>query len=360
MNRIDRYTSWLFLGYFIGGMLVFVTIFMAVDAMSTMVAYKDVAPSVMASFYLYYIPEILQKMLPVACLLGVILTLGSLNKANELVALFASGMSLFRVTIPPLILVIIISALGFFAGDRVIPQLTDKKNFIFYNDIKKRPGMYSTVKTGKIWYRSKNAIFNIKTLSQDGAKAQGLTVYFFDEVFDLVQMITAAEVDLKGGTQWLLSNGTVTIFNKESSFPLTSQYKKKTIVMTEDANDLQSTGQTSDMLSQAELKKFIDRNRDAGLDTLHYEVDYHAKYSFAFAGLVMCLLGIPFSVSRARSGGTMLNAGICLALVFGYYVLYSSGITLGQHGSLPPFVATWAPNILMSALGLVFLKRLKR
>jgi lipopolysaccharide export system permease protein len=359
MNRIDRYTAWLFLGYFIGGILVFVTIFMAVDAMSTTLAYKGVAPSVLASFYMYYIPEIIQKMLPVACLLGVVLTLGSLNKANELVALFASGMSLLRITVPMLILVVIISALGFLAGDRVIPMLTAQKNFIFYNDIKKRPSMYSTVKTGKIWYRSKNAIFNIKTLSQTGDKAQGLTLYFFDEVFDLVQMITAQSVDLKG-TQWVLNTGSVTIFNKESSFPLTSQFKTKTIVMTEDANDLQSTGQTSDMLSQSELKKFIDRNRDAGLDTLHYEVDYHAKYSFAFAGLVMCLLGIPFSVSRARSGGTMLNAGICLGLVFAYYVLYSSGITLGQHGTVTPFIATWAPNILMSLLGLVLLKRLKR
>jgi lipopolysaccharide export system permease protein len=93
---------------------------------------------------------------------------------------------------------------------------------------------------------------------------------------------------------------------------------------------------------------------------LAYEVDYQSKYGFAFAGLVMCLLGIPFSVGRARSGGTMLNVGICLALVFAYYVFYSSGITLGQHGTVPPILAAWAPNIIMGTLGLVLLKRLKR
>jgi lipopolysaccharide export system permease protein len=130
--------------------------------------------------------------------------------------------------------------------------------------------------------------------------------------------------------------------------------------MSEDAQDLQNSGQTSDMLSQSELKKFIDKNKEAGLDTLRYEVDYDAKYGFALSGLVMCLLGIPFCVGRARSGGTMVNVGISLGLVFGYYLLYNSAITLGQHGTLPPLIAAWSANVVMTALALWFLWRLRR
>ena len=359
MNRIDRYTSWLFWGYFIGGLLVFLTLFTAVDAMSTMVNYKNVAPSALLNYYIYSFPEIIAKLLPVACLLGTILTLTSLNKANELVALFASGMSLIRIAFPILLWVALISALGFFAADRIVPKAVKAKNYILYYDLKKEPHRFSTIKTDKIWYRSKNSIFNIQTLNAKGDRAQGLTMYFFDEAWDLVQMMTAREVSIQGA-QWSLENGTVTIFTKDSSFPLSSQFKSKNIVMAEDSKDLQSAGQTADMMSQKELKHFIQKNKDAGLDTVAYEVDYHSKLSFAFAGLVMCLLGIPFSVGKARSGGTMLNVGICLALVFGYYVFYSSGITLGQHGTLPPVMAGWIPNIVMTALALVLLKRLKR
>lgn len=354
MNRIDRYTSKLFLGYFVGGLLIFVTIFTAVDAMSTLVSYKDIALGALLEYYSYMAPEIVLKMLPIACLLGVILTLSSMNKANELVALFSSGMSLFRICIPMLIGVVLISYLGFMFGDRVMPTMTKKKNFIFYNDIKRKPNMYSIVKTDRIWYRSKNSIFNIKTLSPDGSKAEGLTLYSFSDDWDLLQMLTAKHVTMLA-QNWSLQNGSVTIFSQDSSFPLTSDFKTKVIVMTEDSKDLQSSGQTSDTLTQSELKHFIDKNKAAGLDTVAYEVDYSAKYSFAFAGLVMCLLGIPFSVGRARSGGTMLNVGISIGLVFGYYVLYSSGITLGQHGSLPPFLAAWAPNIVMTALAFFFL-----
>lgn len=359
MNRIDRYTSWLFWGYFLGGLLVFLTLFTAVDAMSTMVNYKNVAPSALLSYYIYSFPEIIQKLLPVACLLGTILTLSNLNKANELVALFASGMSLLRISTPILAWVVMISGLGYWAADRILPKAMKEKNYVFYYDIKKQPHRFSTIKTDKIWYRSKNSIFNIQTLNAKGDRAQGLTMYFFDPNWDLVQMMTARDVVIEG-EQWGLENGTVTIFSKESSFPLTSHFKKKNIVMAEDSKDLQSAGQTADMMSQKELEHFINKNKAAGLDTVAYEVDYHSKLSFAFAGLVMCLLGIPFSVGKARSGGTMLNVGICLALVFAYYVFYSSGITLGQHGTLPPVMAAWIPNIVMASLALVLLKRLKR
>ncbi|MGZ3772767.1 MAG: LPS export ABC transporter permease LptG [Pseudobdellovibrionaceae bacterium] len=359
MNRIDRYTSWLFWGYFLGGLLVFLTIFTAVDAMSTMVNYNNVAPSALFNYYMYSLPDIVSKLLPVACLLGTILTLSNLNKANELVALFASGMSLIRITTPILFWVSVISAAGYWSSDRLLPQATKQKNYVFYYDIKKAPAMFSTIKTNKIWYRSKNSIFNIQTLNSKGDKAQGLTMYFFSEQWDLVQMITAKEVTIQG-TQWALQTGTVTVFSKDSSFPLTTQFKQKNIVMAEDAKDLQSAGQTAEMMSQKELEYFIKKNRDAGLDTVAYEVNYHSKISFTFAGLVMCLLGIPFSVGRARSGGTMLNVGICLGLVFAYYVFYSSGITLGQHGTVPPVLAAWAPNIIMALFALVLLKRLKR
>lgn len=349
----------LFWAYFIGGLLVFVTLFLAINAMTTLADYKDVALSSLLHYYALSTPDIVQKMLPVGSLLGVILMLSAMNKANELVALFASGMSLIRVCAPALFSVLLLAVGGFFMGDRLLPRLTQQKNYVFYNEISKRPGMYSTVKTNRIWYRSKNSIFNIKTLSQNGDRAQGLTMYFFSEDWDLVQMITANEVDLQG-SNWNLRDGSITVFNQDSSFPLTSSFKTKNIVMSEDAKDLQGSGQTSDMLSQGELKHFIDKNKEAGLDTLRYEVDYHAKYGFALSGLVMCLLGIPFSVGRARSGGAVLNVGISMGLVFAYYLLYSSSLTLGQHGTLPPIIAAWSANLLMSGLALWLLVRLKR
>ncbi|MCK6598544.1 MAG: LPS export ABC transporter permease LptG [Bdellovibrionaceae bacterium] len=368
MLRIDRYIAKYFLGFFLGGMLVFLTVFLAVDVLSTFVSYKGVAASSLIQFYILYIPDIVQKLIPVSCLLATILTLSSLNKANELVALFAAGYSLLRVATPILVIVLGISFFSFYLSDRVIPSLTRQKNYIFYHEIKKTPSQFSIVKTNRIWYRSKNEIFNIKTLSLDGSKAQGLTLYTFDPDWELQRMIVAEEVDLKnkqarnasGQYQWFLKKGSVTVFFKDSSFPMTTNFKEKTIIMNEEAKDLQSSGQTSEMLSQKELEKFIEKNKEAGLDTIRYEVDYHSKFAFAFAGLVMTILGIPFSVSKGRSGGVMMNVGIVIGLVFFYWIFYNSSITLGTHGHLQPLLAGWIPNLVMMVLGIFFLIKSKK
>lgn len=358
MNRIDLYTSKLFWGFFLGALLVFATLFTAVDALSTLVKFSGIPFQYIFEFYLFYLPEVLSKMIPVACVVATVMTLTSLNRAGELVALYAAGMGLFRVALPLLFSISLISVFSFFIGDQVLPQFIKKKNYVLYNSIERNPSKFQFVRTDRIWYRSKDTIFNIKTLSPDGLKAQGLTLYFFSPNWDLLQMLTAGDVRINGN-QWSLEKGSITLFDSSSSFPLTSQFDKKTIIMAEDAKDLQSAGQTSDMLSQQELSRFISKNREAGLETASYEMDYHAKFSFAFAGLVMSLLGLPFTAQKGRSGGNMLAMGMCLGVVFLYWILYSSGQAMGSHGVLPPILAAWIPTVLMISLSFWTLRRLR-
>ncbi len=358
--RIDRYLLGLFWGAFLAGLLIFLTLFIATDAMSTLAKYKTVSSLIFLQYYAYFSPEVIYKMLPIACVVGTVVTISNLNKGNELVALFAAGLSLFRISRMIFISIFILGLFSYYLSDQLMPIFNKQKNFIFYNEIEKNPSLYQTIKTNKIWYRSKNAIFNIKTLNDDGDKAQGLSLYFFNENWDLVQMLTANSV-VMSGSQWLLKSGTVTVFDKSSSFPLNDKFNEKTIVMSEDAHDLRSTGQTSDILTQSELSRFILKNKEAGLDTVRYEVDYHSKFSFALAGLVMSLLALPFCVGHARGGGGMAkNIGICLGLVICYWILYSTSQTLGQHGQLAPVLAAWMPNVFMMGLGIFLLLRSNR
>ena len=359
MNLIDRYISRVFLRYFAAGLIVFVTIFLAVDAMTFALRNADAGVATLVRYYLFYLPTVVYQMVPVACLLSTVFTITTLNRGNELVALYSVGMGLFRVSAPILELVAVISVIAFFVSDQVLPRLAQKKNYVEYVEIKKKPGLYSTVNTNKIWYRSENVLFNIKTLDAKAARAQGLSLYYFDSTWNLVQLVTAKEVQIQG-TKWNLSNGTVTLFAEDTSFPLTKSFMDKTLVMNEDVADIQSTANSSEIMSLSSLRKFINRNKEAGLDTLRYEVDYYAKFGFATAALVMSLLGVPFSVRRQRSGGSIMSIGLCLSLAFAYWALYSSGVTLGQHGSVAPILAAWGPSILMGVLGWWLILRLRQ
>lgn len=358
-QRIDRYLLGIFWSAFIAGLLVFVTLFVATDAMSSIVKYKDVAAMTLIRYYGFYVPEVIYKMMPIACVVGTVMTISSLNKGSELVALFASGLSLFRISRIIFFSIILICAFNYLLSDQIMPAFAKQKNYILYNEMEKNPTKFQMIKTNRIWYRSKNSIFNIKTLNAEGNKAQGLTLYFFSEAWELIQMLTAESV-LMNGSQWVLQNGTVTVFSKDSSFPLNDQFLEKTIVMSEDAQDLRSTGQAADLLTQSELSRFISKNKDAGLDTIKYEVDYNSKFSFSLAGLVMSLLALPFCVGQARGGGMMKNIGVCMGLVVGYWIFYSVSQTLGIRSQLDPILAAWLPNVTMTSLGVTLLLRSKR
>ena len=360
MSLIDRYILKLFLLFLVGGLVVFVTLFLTVDVMSFALRNAEASGASLFKYYGYKTPAVIYQLMPVACLMATLFTLSSLNRTNELTALFSMGTSLFRVAVPILLAVLVVSMAGFGVADQLLPRFAQRANYIEYVEILKRPGMYATVKTNKIWYRTENVLFNIKTLNPQEKKAQGITLYYFDPDWNLTQLITADGVDMQQGNQWILKDGLVTLFNTESSFPLTKTFATKTIAMNEDLTDIQSTTNSSDVMSLKELGRFIERNKEAGLDTLRYEVDYHAKFGFAFAALVMSMIGVPMSASRARSGGTFVNLGICLAMAFVYWGFYNSGITLGQHGYIPPVLAAWGPNLAALAVALLLLKPHKR
>ncbi len=353
----DRYISTRFLGYFFGSLVVLITLFVAISAMSEFNDVK-VAPWTLAKYYGYSLPGVLTQFVPAAALIGTIFTLMELNRSNELTALFSLGLSLARISAPILFWVSIISVGFFILGDRLLPIMNQKRNYVLYVEIKKQPNLYSTVKTDKIWYRSKNILFNLQTLDPETKRAEGGTFYYFNEDWDLLQLITAKTVQMSGSS-WILRDGSVTLFRADSSFPLNQAFHEKIIAINENSKDLQNSN-SSDVMTIGDLRRFIRKNKSAGLDTIRYEVDYHSKFGFAFASFVMAFLGVPFSVQMNRTGGRLMGIGICMGLALAYWTLYSSGLTLGRHGTIPPLLAAWIANIVMITVTFFVLVRLRK
>lgn len=359
LDIIDRYVAKIFLGFFVGSLTVLVSLFVVIDAFSNF-SDEKVTLGTVALFYAFSIPGVISQMFPAACLIATMFTLSTLNKNNELTALFSSGISLARVSAPILILVASMTILVFWSGDRLLPTFNKKKNYIWFVEVKNRPQMYSSVKNSKIWYRQSNVLFNIRYLNPDEKRANGVSFYYFDDDWNMVQNIKAQYADLKDN-EWILKDGSVTLFTEDSSFPMNQTFSEKVVKVDNSLTEIQAESKKfSEMVSVGELREFIKKNKDAGLNTLRYEVDFHAKFGFAFASFVMSFIGIPFSVVSNRSSGRMGSTVICLFLAFGYWSLFSSGLTLGRYGYLPPIISAWLPNMLTLGLTTFFLLRLKR
>ena len=347
------------MSYFLGSVLVFLTLFVAIDAMTTVVHYNASALSFL-KFYLYFLPSMIYQLIPVVSLVATVMTISALQKNNELVALYSLGMSLARICRPLLALVVLVSALGYVFSDTLLPYFNEKKNYTLHIEIQNKPQRFVTIKVDKIWYRSQNKLFYFSTISPDSLSGRGLLLFEFSPDWQLLQTITAEEVDFKN-SQWTLKDGVMTVYLEPEYTPVSQNFEEKVIAVEQSVSDFQETGKASEVLTQEQLLRFIKRNKTAGLDTVRYEVDYHAKYSYAFSALVMALLGIPFAVGRARSGGSLLvNISICLGLTVAYQALYNASLTLGRYDQLSPFWAAWGPNALVFLVAWVLLVRLRQ
>jgi lipopolysaccharide export system permease protein len=86
-------------------------------------------------------------------------------------------------------------------------------------------------------------------------------------------------------------------------------------------------------------------------------VEYHKKFAISWSVIVFVLLGAPLAVRFPRGGvGLVIAASIAIFAV--YYAGLIGGESLGDEGTIPSWLAMWAPNILFLFVGLWGLSRI--
>lgn len=90
-----------------------------------------------------------------------------------------------------------------------------------------------------------------------------------------------------------------------------------------------------------------------------YSVEMHKKIAISFACAVFVLLGIPVG-ARAREGGTGAGMVVSIVVFAVYYAFLKAGESLADRGFVPPLLSMWAANIVFAALGIYFLSRANR
>jgi len=110
------------------------------------------------------------------------------------------------------------------------------------------------------------------------------------------------------------------------------------------------------LLTTPELNKFIAIEKMKGsAAVIAYQVEKHSRIAFPFANIILAIIGVSVS-SRKIRGGTGLHLGIGLTLTFSYVLFMQISTVYGVYGGLPPFVATWIPNLLFGILALFLIR----
>jgi LPS export ABC transporter permease LptF/LPS export ABC transporter permease LptG len=90
-----------------------------------------------------------------------------------------------------------------------------------------------------------------------------------------------------------------------------------------------------------------------------YLVEFHRRLALPTSCLVLALVGIPLGLS-SKKGGKSMGFVLTISLVFLYYFVSLTGISLGRSGRIPPGVGVWAANAFFFLAGLVLLHRVER
>ncbi len=362
MRILDRYIGREFLKILGMALAVFVGIFIIVDLFEKLRAFLDAQVPVrfIVRYYVFSLPTIIFQVVPVAVLLASLLTLGTMGRHNELLAMKMGQIGTLRIALPCLALALLVSGVALGLGQSVIPRASERAQDIMRMRVKKLPAI-RLGRQNNIWYRARGDEFHQQFLyiglADAGSRVlRDVTLIELTPQFAPMRRLDAREAVWEHDG-WVFVDGHMWMFSG-SGEPLLDRFQRMAVGLAERPEELTRAVRAPEEMSYDELKDYIWRLAQSGVDVRRYWVDLDAKISLPFASAVMALIGIAFGLRTGKTG-VVVWVGACVPLGFLYWILLSLGFSLGRGGALPSLAAAWLPNVLFAAGGLVALAKVR-
>lgn len=357
MSILGRYISMEFIKILLLSLGAFIAVYLVIDifqGIGMMVEHKP-AFRLVAALYLLKIPRILSQVTPVAVLLSTLMTLGLLSRNSEVTAMKSSGISLYKIVFPILVIAFMVSLFSLFSNEYIVPHTNREAMFIEKVAIKKK-SRKSFFRQNKIWYRGDNAIYNIQLFEPDTNTLKGVTIYYIGDGFSLSKRIEAKEAVWEGAS-WRFYDVREDIFDNGGI--MSNSYRELPVRFPETPETFGVEERDSEEMGFWELREYISKLRSEGYDSTRLVVDLYSKLSSPFTALVMAFLGIPFALKGGRSAGIAFGVGISVLIGFGYWLVMSFGLSLGRAEALPPLLSAWGANIVFGLTGILMMMKVE-
>jgi len=344
-----------FLPVFIGTVLFFVFIWQLMDIFSNIVRYltKDVSLREIGLIALYYIPKCIIYSIPIGLLFSITFTFGHFYMNNELISIYGSGISLYKLIIPFIFVGIILSFFMFFFEEKVAIQTFKVKNKI-YKKALNMPEPYSdqnvAVKAadGRIVYQANYYNDNQKTLS-------GVTIIERDEKNNLVMRIEAGTAKWNGNN-WILHNSRIykwNMENKDFNVEVIAQYDYKNL--TEKPRVFQKLTRRIDEMEFTDAYAWINSLKKAGRPYQGALGEYYKKFSFSLTPIIVTLISCSIG-GLLKKNVLLMSLFLSICIVVIYYVTQMLSMTLTNFGHIPPFFGAWSAFFLFFIIGIFLMK----
>ncbi|MGM0451670.1 MAG: LPS export ABC transporter permease LptG [Thermodesulfobacteriota bacterium] len=355
MTVIHRYLIRSFMKYFAIVLAMVVVIYLSIDFFGKIDNFlaSDLGAGQILLFFLYKIPLIVSQITPVGVLLSVLIVFGLMNKNNEIVALKSSGISVFYLLLPIAVLGVIFSVALFVFSEAVVPISISRSNRIEARE--EGAGKMMTSREKNIWIRHADGLAHVKYYHPANQTLRGISVYVFDDDFNLVERIDAERAEFAGG-RWLLYDAMLQRLkgaDKDIDIRFHAQMEETFDLV---PSDFQRVVRDAEEMSFASLWRYIRKMEAEGYDATEYRVDLFGKTAFPFVCFIMCLMGGTIALRGKTGDGMAVSFAYGLVTAFLYWSVYSFCLSLGYGQLLPPWLAAWTANFVFAcSAGLMLL-----
>lgn len=361
MKILDKYVTRQFLSSIFFGLLTFTLIFIIIDMMEKLDDFIDesVPFHLIFLYYVYFVPEIMRLMLPVATLLASLFTVGKLSNFNELTILRSSGMSLQRLMMPFLGVALLISLFSVYFGGWIVPYSNRERIHIEREYLKK--DIFS-IGNNIFFQDSPDRIISIGFYDDNINTVIKAGIQFFNPK-DLTQLIKRYDIErLKYDSltkSWLAVNITERKFINDSKEEISKHDSLRIGYLNFRPRDLTFKLRKMEEFTFTELMEILDEQKKSGNDVTRLLIDIHTVFSFSFASIIVVLFGLPFMIDK-RKGGIAVQFGMNLFVTFIYLAFQQITKAFGKNGSLDPVLTAWIPNLVFLILAIINLMRIKK
>ena len=209
----------------------------------------------------------------------------------------------------------------------------------------------------RFWYRSGKVIYNVGHFDPKTNILEDINLFVLGSSGEISQRIRAEKATYLN-SDWVIEHGFTTSYSN-SPFPVVESFEEKKGLIPEKPSDYKTLEVQPETMRLKELRKFISRNRNYGLDTTRQQVSYHERISMVFTPIIFVLLGIGFALKPLKTQSVAKGVGFCFVIVFIYLILFRLTVSVGKEGHIPPFLAGWTPNLVFLLIASAMIWRRK-
>ncbi|MEO0098186.1 MAG: LptF/LptG family permease [candidate division WOR-3 bacterium] len=384
MKIIQRYILSLFIPpfFFAIAVLSFILLMNRLFLLADLLIKKGIRFTIVLEVATYSLPFVLTYITPLAVMVAGVMTYGKLAQDNELTALKASGVNLFRLLIPTLFFCIALSFVMVFFNGFLLSESEHKLRNLLLDLARKKPAV--KIREGvfmnefgdwTIYIGSLNSkegkISDIFLFKKGGANPLFITApngflksspdegyfsfhLFSGEIHELVEneryrklQFTEHIVNIPLETELIRREREYRSFS-EMNFthllPMIKKISEEKRVLRRKIKELEREKEFDPIKMKIEEEK--NRLKYKTKEGERYAGEMHKRLSLAFSCLFFFLFGSFLGIILKKGGMGFAFLATLLFFAF-YYILLIAGESGIENGKLPGYLAMWLPNFLL-------------